>query len=364
MRYLPLVIALGVVVGCKGKSTRKPDDAGVQTPSSTGTGPATLPEEPVVLPPAPDIPAAVRGLPPTPSPEHNPTTPAKVALGQLLFFDKRLSRGDKMSCATCHDPNGGWTDEEPLSRTITGALNMRHTPSLYNVGYAESLYWDGRMPTLEALILSNWKGQMGANPGAIAKRLAAMPVYRAHFERAFGADPTGTRIAEALAAFVRTLRSGNAPWDAYEDGEQDAVSQDAIAGAGVFANRAGCGLCHSPPLYTDHGYHNIKVPGSDPETDPGRYRVTKADRDLGAFRTPGLRGLSHTAPYFHNGSAATVRDVIDLKLRTADIRLTEDEMRQLLAFLSALTPDEEPITPPRLPKEPPPQTADGGIVPP
>ncbi|HWM88689.1 MAG TPA: cytochrome-c peroxidase, partial [Kofleriaceae bacterium] len=170
------------------------------------------------LPPPPPLPATLRGLPPVASPEHNPTTPAKVELGRLLFHDPRLSASGKTSCASCHQQARGWADGVARARTDDGHPNLRHTPSLYNIGYHREWAWDGGMPTLEALILSHWRGQLGGQPDDAAARLARAPGYAARFSRAFAGQVARERIAEALAAYTRTLRSGDAAIDRHEAG--------------------------------------------------------------------------------------------------------------------------------------------------
>jgi cytochrome c peroxidase len=313
--------------------------------------PADAAPKTVDLAPAPPVPPAPRGLPPTPSPRHNPTTPDKVALGKLLFFDSRLSVNGAASCAGCHDPAHSFGDPQRLSKTVTGATNLRHAPSLLNVAYADEYYWDGRVSPLEALIDANWRGQLAADPRLIAERLAGNPTYRAHFQRAFDGPPTGERIVEALAAYVRTLRSGNAPWDRYESGDADAVTPEMIAGGELFRTVAGCAVCHPPPFYTDHRYHNVGV--GDPTRDPGRGRVTGKPSDLGAFRTPTLRGVARSAPYFHDGSAGSLAEVVDHYLAgtpaSKPVYLTPDQKAQLIAFVRALTPATEPTAKPELP---------------
>jgi cytochrome c peroxidase len=310
------------------------------------------------------VPPAPAGLPDTPSPEHNPTTPEKVALGKLLFFDKRLSRDKSMACSSCHMPDRGWADGKERSMTVDGKPNLRHTPSLYNVGYQKEFYWDGNIKGLEALIMSNWRGQMSADPIAIAKRLYAIPVYRAHFERTFGGVPTGQSIVQALASFVRTIRSGDSPWDRYEKGDKTAVGPEAIAGYEIFRGKAQCHLCHPPPMYTDYGYHNLGVGVAAGPKDPGRSRKTGRTADAAAFKTPSLRGVSMSPPYFHNGSAPTLIKAISFILaggfRTGNpqispklerVQLNEFELKRLVAFVRSLTKVEKAYKPPLLPAD-------------
>jgi cytochrome c peroxidase len=343
------ILAIGCNDGNSGSPAAKPATKPEPAKDAATSAEPNVPD----LPDAPQVPPAPRALPPTPSPDHNPTTADKVALGKLLFFDNRLSRDRSMSCATCHDPDKGWSDGKARSKTVAGKINLRHTPSLYNTGYHKAWYWDGSMDLLESMILSNWTGQMSANPAAIAARLERIPRYRSHFGRAFNSKPSRDRIAEALAAFVRTIRSGDSPWDRHESGIEGEVSDDAIAGFAVFHSRAGCGLCHTPPLYTDLGYHDVDLPTESSDPDEGRFRVTNKPSERNAFKTQGLRDVARSAPYFHDGSVATLTEAIDHQLRRQKANLTADERRQLEAFLLSLSTTTEPYERPVLPASTP-----------
>ena len=346
-----LVLLLAAGAGCsekKGDGDRpKASSAPAEPPVEHVPRERNVVEE---LAPAPPVPDAPRGLPPTPSPEHNPTSPEKVELGRLLFFEPRLSNGGSMSCATCHQPEHGFASPEKRSAIAGGQLNLRHTPTLYNTAYNQTWAWDGNMPVLEAMVLSHWKGQMGATPDSVAIELPRSPGYAARFARAFeGETATRDQVTEALAAFVRTIRSGDSPWDGRETGEGESVSADAVAGFRIFAERAGCATCHTPPLYSDHQFHPR---GVGDESDPGRARVTADSRHSGAFKTPGLRGLLETAPYFHDGSVATLEGAIDHELARSERPLSPDERRQLIEFLKALSPAPVFMARPELPVVP------------
>jgi cytochrome c peroxidase len=322
--------------------------------------------------PAPDSSAMV--LPPMPAPTDNPITPEKVALGKQLFFDKRLSKNGDMSCETCHLPEKGWTDGNALSKKADGTMNTRHTPTLINVGYYSEWYWDGRAPTLEGQITAAWRGQMGGDPDAVAKTLNGIEGYKTAFEKVFGGPATGDNIAKALATFVRTIVSDDAPWDRYElKNNKTAVSEDAIKGFKVFAETANCTLCHTPPTYTDFKYHNIGVGMDKPTPDGGRGKQleTAATKDkkpvppeaktlTGAFKTPTLRSITETGPYFHDGSARTLEEAVDfvvaggrknphLDANMQPKKLTPEEKAQLMAFLKTLTPESKPFEKPTLP---------------
>jgi cytochrome c peroxidase len=301
---------------------------------------------------------------PIPVPDDNPLTAGKIALGEQLFFDKRLSRNDDMSCETCHVPEKGWTDGRRFSPKWDGSLNTRHSPTLYGVAYHPELYWDGRATKgLEAQIVAAWKGHMGGQPEVVAARLNAIPAYAKQFEQALGGPADEQRIAMALASFVRTIQAGDTPWDRMTQQERIDRTNPVAQGFKVFSQVAKCTLCHLPPLYTDTLYHNagIGMEAEKPDLGRGGHLVAKAKAEgtnppaeaittQGGFKTPTLRGVALSAPYFHDGSAATLEEAVDVMLGGGkpnahlDPKLrrwpqTPEQREQLLAFLKALTPD-------------------------
>lgn len=325
--------------------------------------------------PAADTPGFTppRGLEdmPVPVPSDNPMTPGRIALGEKLFFDGRLSATKKMSCETCHVPEKGWTDGLKLSPRFDGSLNSRHTPTLYGVAYYPDLYWDGRAKGLEAQILGAWKSQMGADPDAVARELAAVPGYASAFQKEMGGEPTADRIVKALASFVRTIHAGDTAWDRMAPATR--ASSQAGQGFKVFSQVGRCTLCHLPPTYSDGLFHNIGI-GFDtdkPDLGRGKFLADAAVKSgqpappevlslQGAFKTPSLRGNALTAPYFHDGRAATLEEAVDLmagggidnphhdeKLKPA--KLTGAQRRLLLGFLRSLTPPRTSYTRPALP---------------
>jgi cytochrome c peroxidase len=329
------------------------------------------PATPAVQPPAAAAPGPLGEMA---VPADNPITPEKIELGKKLFFDKRLSKTGMMSCESCHVPEMGWTDGKVLSPRFDGSMNTRHSPTLYNAGYYKQWYWDGRAATLEGQITAAWRGQMGGDPEQMAKMLSEIEAYRAEFEKAMGGPPSAENIPKAIAAFVRTITSENAAWDRYERGDKTAVSEDAIRGFQVFSqsDKANCTLCHLPPLYTDTLFHNVGVGYDKPMPDLGRGRILadaakqkgttdpEADKLAGAFKTPTLRSVTETGPYFHDGSAGTLEQALDFMLKggiknpNLDEKLqarkiTGEERKQLLAFLTALTPEKKPFERPKLP---------------
>ncbi|MCX7893030.1 MAG: hypothetical protein N2544_11770 [Burkholderiales bacterium] len=298
-------------------------------------------------------------LPPIVSPADNPTTPEKVALGAKLWIDPRLSGSGKMACTSCHLREKGWTDGLVLSRRDNGDMNTRHTPTMYNVGYLESFYWDGRAPTLEAQVLAAWRVQISADPAKATERIAAVPAYVVEFQKVFGTPPTQDAIVKALAAYLRAKVSGPSPWDRYEMGDANAVSADARAGFEIFMGKGRCSVCHTPPVYTDSKFHNIGLEAGKAKPDPGRGAVTKKPEDMSAFKTPTLRSAAISGPYFHDGSAATLEAAVRYMARgggadpnkstlLVDTNLSDREIAQLVAFITALTSDE-PYRAPQLP---------------
>ncbi len=337
----------------------KPAASAAAPAASSAAATKPLPAMPAAAP-LPRTPAA---LPELKTPEDNPLTPEKVALGKQLFFDKRLSKDGSMACETCHLPEKGWTDAQKLSPKVGGAVNTRHTPTLWNVGYNEAYYWDGRAATLEKNVEAAWKGQMGADPAEIAGKLGAVPGYQVQFRTLFKSDVTPDGIVKALASFIRTLRSGGSPWDRYEAGDKAAVGEDAVRGFDLFRNKAGCAACHAPPLYTDNGFHNVGI-GFDKdvkEPDVGRGKVTNDEKDKGRFKTPTIRSIETSGPYFHDGRAATLEEAVDLMLaggiknpnldeRLKPVKLSDSEKKDLLAFVKALKAPEETFARPTLPE--------------
>jgi cytochrome c peroxidase len=306
-----------------------------------------------------------RGLTASPIqvPASNPMTAARIALGKQLFFDQRLSRTKKMSCETCHVPEKGWTDGLALSPRFDGSMNTRHTPTLYGVAYYPDLYWDGRSKGLEAQILAAWKSQMGADPEAIATELNAIPGYKAAFEKEFSGPATGPRIVDALSTFVRTIHAGDTEWDRTKQDPASLKQTPIGRGFIVFSEVAHCTNCHLPPLFSDTLFHNVGV-GYDKETpDPGRGKVVTNDaKMMGAFKTPSLRGVALSGPYFHDGHAKTLEEATDFMLKggmknpNLDEKLqvyqvTPEQRRDLLTFLRSLSPADakKPYQRPTLP---------------
>lgn len=284
-------------------------------------------------------PPVLAPLPPPPSPRENPTTTEKVELGRKLFFDRRLSGDGTMSCATCHDPETGFSDALPTSLSYPTTRNWRNSPGLVNVAYRKRLFHDGRATSLEeqALFPMMSPFEMNRNPDYLEEVLKTVPAYVEAFRSVFGGEITRQRVAMAIAAFERTLLSSDTPLDRHLRGEPGALSVRQRAGLDLFLGKAGCATCHNGPNLEDGKFHRLGVP-EDPKAkedprvlatarfvgkvsgfpdyrslreDPGRFLVTKDPADWKAFATSPLREVAATAPYMHNGALRTLEEVID-----------------------------------------------------
>jgi cytochrome c peroxidase len=330
------------------------------------------------------------GLPPVPLPAGDPPTAETIGLGRKLFFDRRLSVNGTMSCAMCHVPEQGFTSNELKTPVgVEGRSLRRNAPTVLNAAYPETMFHDGRDRTLEeqALRPLTAHDEM-ANPSLdhVVARIAALADYHGRFEAAFDEGPSAAGIARALAAFQRTLLAAGAPFDHWRfGGEADALTPDQVRGFALFTGRAGCSGCHlvgeAHALFTDHRFHDtgigharsraaaddapvmvelapgVRVPvaravlrtiGDPPPPDDGRAEATGDPADRWRYKTPSLRNVVLTAPYMHDGSIATLDEVVryyvrggtphpgqDPRLRPLD--LDEDEIGALVAFLESLT---------------------------
>ncbi len=297
-------------------------------------------------------------------PANNPLTAEKIELGRKLYFDKRLSADNSVSCATCHDPKLAFTDGKPVSTGIKGQKGGRSAPTVVNRLFSKEQFWDGRAEDLEAQALGPIQNpiEMGNTLEAVVKKLNAIEGYRKEFQRVFATDVTAEGIAQAIASFERTVISGNSAYDRFQAGDEKALSESAKRGLTLFEEKANCVTCHVGFNFTDEGYRNIGV-GMDQETpDVGRFEITKRETDRGAFKTPTLREIANAAPYMHDGSEKTLLDVINFYDRggvpnaqlSTDIKplnLTTQEKADLVAFLESLTGKMPAFEEPELPEE-------------
>lgn len=253
------------------------------------------------------------GLPEVIYPADNPMTTEKVALGAQLFFDKRLSKDNTVSCATCHDPAKGWSNGEDVATGVGGLKGGRNSPTVINTAYQAFQFWDGRMETLEQQALGPIENpiEMTMSLVDVTKRLNQIPGYKSQFKKVFNTEVTSEGIAKAIAAFERTVLSGDAPYDRFTAGDKKALSPAAERGRVLFFGAARCSSCHSGPNFTDNAFHNIGVGMEKKDPDLGRYVVSKLDGDKGSFKTPGLRDVARTGPFMHDGSLKTLEEVVE-----------------------------------------------------
>jgi len=323
----------------------------------------------------------MQGFAPLPdAPEINEV---RAALGEMLFFDTRLSGDTANSCATCHDPARGWGDGAAMSTGYTGVEYFRNAPGLFNVADRNYLMWDGRLDgadlgTLVRDMLTE-SHTMHMDSRLAQERLKQVPEYMAMFEEAYGAEPYGGRIYGAIAEYIKTIRTENAPFDAYLRGDAAALSESAARGMELFAGEAGCAACHGGAMLSDGGLHATGAP-DHPELqenadrqitmlrhfatmgtpnymnlreDVGQYVVTKDDADIGKFVTPSLWDVGQTAPYMHSGVFPTLAEVVAFydagNDAIAPLGLSEAQEADLVAFLESLTGDAPEIPDPDLP---------------
>ncbi len=343
------------------------------------------------------------GLPPVPIPADNPQTEEKIALGDRLFHDTRFSADGEVSCATCHEQAKGFTDNLPVSVGFNGLTGTRNAPTVLNSAYMKTLFWDGREADLEGQSM-----QPPINPveGGLPNHAPILAVIRddneyvAEFASVFAVDAasiTMTHVSKAIASFERSVVAGNSSFDRYYyGGEVEAMTAEQIRGLDVFINKGRCVSCHTieqtQALFTDNRFHNIgvgfkQIRGKEQETaeqfikakregvdvdvavltsrnvsELGRFAVTENITEVGAFKTSTLRNIDKTAPYMHDGSLATLEDVVDFYnnggrdkdtdplsgFQSGGIRplnLSDTEKQQLVAFMQALTsPDLERFT--------------------
>ena len=319
-------------------------------------------------------------------PAGSEPTPEKVALGEKLFNDKRISVNDKVSCATCHDPDKGFVDHKPLAEGVAAPAKrtQRNSPTVLNAMFNAVQFWDGRAPSLEEqaklpILNPIEMGQKSSDD--VVNKLRGIAEYRTAFQQVFGHELTYDDVAGAIAAFERTQYAGDAPFDRFVAGDEKAIDDSARRGWGLFNGKGRCNNCHAfstvSPLFSDQKFHNIGIAahktdfiglarkataivrGGDLKqidelaiqtdlSELGRFLVTKSSNDIGAFKTPGLRNIAITSPYMHDGSLATLWDVMDhynkggvpnpnLDGGMQRLGLTEAEIDDLVSFMGSLT---------------------------
>jgi cytochrome c peroxidase len=298
-----------------------------------------------------------------PEPAHNVGNPARVELGKTLFFEPRLSGSNWMSCATCHNPSRGWSDGLPTAIGHGMQVLKRATPPLMNCGFNTTLMWDGRAPNLEEQALGPIAAAVEMNqdlPGLIVK-LSAIPGYLPMFEAAYPGEGISEKtIGKAIAAFERTILSGDSPFDRWRRGNARAVDASVKRGFALFEGKGNCVKCHQGFNFTDNGFHNVGLKNLGAEEDVGRFAQRRVKAAYGAFRTPTLRDVELTAPYMHNGIYGTLEEVVDhydrggdlagnLSPNIAPLGLSAQEKADLVSFMKSLTGKQMVVTLPQLP---------------
>lgn len=391
-RALVFAVSTGACLACGergGQSTVRSDTtgAGAFTISSQPLGPIP-PDDSLARPKSPHQIGFPTALTDSVVPRNNPQTPEKIALGEKLFFDGRVSANGTVACSTCHDPRLAFTDGRPVAVGIDNREGQRNSPTVLNALYNQFQFWDGRAATLEqqvGLPIVNPVEMGQPNLDSAVARVARIPEYRASFIRVFARPPNPTDLVRAIASYERSQTSFDSPFDRYMAGDSNAISASAKRGWALFRTKGRCNLCHMfadtttrPTRFTDDTFHNIGIGiirhnvvplarqaeqaiakgdtiaidqaaiGS-PMSALGRFLVTRSDSDMASFKTPDLRNVLVTAPYFHDGSQATLWDVMDhynkgdgledpwLSTEMQPLALHETEIDDFVAFMASLT---------------------------
>ncbi len=306
------------------------------------------------------------GLLPTaiPVPATNLNYKQKIKLGKQLYFDGRLSQNGAISCAFCHTPGLGFADPKQVSIGVGGKQGGRQAPTIYNTVFNPVQFWDGRAGSLEEQAIGPIVNpvEMAETHENVVDKLNNIQGYVEQFQAVFGTAVSMQGIAEAIAAYERTIISTNSPFDQYVLGDKTAMSEKAQRGMDLFKGKARCILCHNGSNFTDNQFHNLGVPQVGPmKEDLGRYYVTRRPEDTGAFKTPTLRSIDETAPYMHDGAFKTLEEVVDfldngggknpnLSPMMKPLDLSKEEKNHLIAFLMALKGEEIPFEFPTLPE--------------
>jgi len=301
--------------------------------------------------PAADVVAIPAGFPPLPVPADNQLTVERVALGKRLFFDKHLSRTGEVSCGSCHLQQNSFADPRRYSIGVEGKVGNRNAPALVNMAWNSSFFWDGGVPTLEQQAIAPIINpvEMDMTLDGVVTRLMSDPSYMDMFRRAYGSDPKPEWVTKAIASFVRTMISGGSRYDRFRAGDSLALSSSERRGHDIFfGERAECFHCHVGFNLTNNSFQNNGLYSQ--YADSGRARITERPSDLARFKVPTLRNIAVSAPYMHDGSLATLEEVVAHYSRGGSghpnqdptvrpLNLTPEEQEDLVAFLHSLTDD-------------------------
>jgi cytochrome c peroxidase len=299
-----------------------------------------------------------------PAPAENLPNSARIELGQMLFFDPRLSRKANMSCASCHNPALGWSDGLPTATGFDMQKLGRATPTIINTAFNSIQMWDGRKSTLEDQALGPIEagGEMNMPLPEMVARLKSIHGYAAKFEQAYpGQGISEVTVARAIASFERTVLSTESPFDRWRKGDESAVGAGAKRGFELFTGKANCAICHSGYNFTDNGFHNIGLKSDGASYDVGRYSQKPLKSLRGAFKTPTLRDIALTAPYMRNGAYDSLLQVVEhydrggddkdnLSINIVPLKLTAAEKADLVAFMESLTGAPRMVNVPMLPR--------------
>jgi len=363
---LALVPAL-FAAGCGGAADPSIGAEGTAGDGGSGDGRSVTPSLPWPLTDFPPLPDIARDVP-----------EARIELGNLLFYDPILSVDRETACATCHSEFWGMSDAlavavghgaGPLAGPGRAGPNTlrRNSPALFNVAFRQSLLWDGGATSLaeQALMPLRADDELGLDPEAAVAELVAIPKYVALFAEAFPEDPqvTEANLASALAAFQRTMVSDRSLYDAYVRGQTDVLHEELIEGMFLFAEM-GCSDCHTPPLFESDTFADRNVAQVEGVADEGRAEVTGLMEDVGKFRTPTLRNLFESEPYFHNGLVKELEDAVRHELEQSELPFTHEDVRLIELFIrDALRDDSRTAVRPRSVPSGLPTPLDGPIFP-
>jgi cytochrome c peroxidase len=366
-RLLCLAVVFTALVACGDTADSSAGTGGAAGGGGEGGGRETAPSLPWPKSEFPALPEIARNVP-----------EARIELGNLLFYDPILSVDRETACATCHSEFWGMSDALPIAvghgagplagpgREGPNTLR-RNSPALFNMAFRKSFLWDGRTTSLEeqALMPMRADDELALAPALAVAELMAIPEYVALFEEAFPEAPevSEDNLASALAAFQRTMVSDRSLYDAYARGQSAVLDEGLVEGMFLFAEM-GCSDCHMPPLFESETFADRNVPGADDDADRGRGEVTGHPEDVGKFRTPTLRNLFESEPYFHNGSVKELEDAVRHELEQSELPFTDDDVRLITLFVKdALRDDSRSAVRPQSVPSGLPTPLDGPIFP-
>jgi len=287
-----------------------------------------------------------------PYPQNNKLTDEKIRLGKKLFFDPILSRANNIACSSCHDPVKGWSDSDRVAIGDKGRRGTRNSPTILNSAYQHTFFWDGRASSLEEQSLGPIEAhvEMNLNPLEAVKKLKKIPEYQKLFKKAFAKEPISVEtLAKALASFERSIVSGSSRFDKWVAGDNSKLSDEEVEGFQIFLEKGNCSICHSGFNFSDQSFNNIGIDSKD----EGRAKVKKRAFWYGTFKTPTLRNIENSQPYFHDGSVEKLEDAVKICVEGGrdkeaknksellmNKHLSEQEIKKITKFLKTLS---EPV---------------------